>query len=294
MAQMVFKRREVKYLLTDEQRAEIIDAFAGYMVDDEYGKSTVCNIYYDTPTQLLIRRSIEKPNYKEKIRVRSYGPAKPGGNVFLELKKKYDHIVYKRRCVAPLEKALAFFDGTYEPKSQIEREIIYSIRRYEGLYAYCYLAYDREAFYGANDHEFRVTFDSNQRFRTTNVDLTTEPEGELILPDGLNIMEVKAGGAVPLWFAHYLTEHKLYRTSFSKIGRAYTALYKRGEVKVPVTDHGMTDKLLLPDEYTSYLQGTTRAAALAAGDTSGIIIASRPKVVAGDRHEPAVPELAVA
>ena len=252
------------------------------MVEDEYGKSTVCNIYYDTPTQLLTRRSLEKPHYKEKIRVRSYGPAKPDGNVFLELKKKYDGIVYKRRCVAPIDKALAFFDGSYEPKSQIERELIFSIRRYEGLTAFCYLAYDREAFYDANDHEFRVTFDTNQRFRTHDVDLTTEPEGELILPAGLNVMEVKAGGAVPLWFAHYLTEHQLRRTSFSKIGRAYTAMYKRGEVAFPVTDHGMTDQLVLPGEFAEYAQSVpaklsvVERPALEAGPK--IIVPARPSL----------------
>ena len=231
--QMNFKRREVKYLLTDEQRARLMELFAEHMVADEWGASTVCNVYYDTPTQMLIRRSLEKPDYKEKIRVRSYGPAKEGKPVFLELKKKFDGIVYKRRCTAGLDTVDAFFSGTHEPATQIERELDFAIRRYEGIKPYVYLAYDREAFYGKNDHEFRVTFDRNIRFRTERVSLAEDTDGEQILPEGMSLMEVKAADAIPQWLVGFMSAEGIRRVSFSKYGMAYKMMHARGEVAFP-------------------------------------------------------------
>jgi hypothetical protein len=220
--QMNFKRREVKYLITDEQRERLMQLFAQHMVADEWGASTVCNVYYDTPSQLLIRRSLDKPEYKEKIRVRSYGPAKPGKPVFLELKKKYDGIVYKRRCSASLSEVDAFFAGEHAPATQIEREIDFAIRRYEGIFPYVYLAYDREAFYGANDHDFRVTFDENILFRDYDMSLGSDIYGTPLLKDGKILMEIKCSGGIPLWMTQVLSEEHIYKTSFSKYGTAYS------------------------------------------------------------------------
>jgi hypothetical protein len=245
--QMNFKRREVKYLITDEQRERLMQLFAQHMVADEWGASTVCNVYYDTPNQLLIRRSLDKPEYKEKIRVRSYGPAKPGRPVFLELKKKYDGIVYKRRCSASLLEVDAFFDGSHAPATQIEREIDFAIRRYEGIFPYVYLAYDREAFYGAHDHDFRVTFDRNIRFRTERVSLSEGTDGEQILPAGMSLMEVKAADAIPQWMVDFMSAEGIRRTSFSKYGRAYQMMHARGEVAFPaVQPQRVTQPMVLP------------------------------------------------
>ena len=85
----VFKRYEKKYMLTKEQYESFKEDIDDFMKIDEYGLSTICNIYYDTVDYKLISRSIEKPIYKEKIRLRSYGIPTPDSTVFLELKKKY-------------------------------------------------------------------------------------------------------------------------------------------------------------------------------------------------------------
>ena len=100
-----FERRELKYRITDAQRAALEAAFGARMVPDEHGESTICNIYYDTADYRLIRASLEKPAYKEKLRLRSYGATEPGGEVFLELKKKYKGIVYERRITLPEDAA---------------------------------------------------------------------------------------------------------------------------------------------------------------------------------------------
>ena len=221
MTQLTFKRYEIKYQLTDEQRARLEAVMSTYMVPDEYGPSTVCNVYYDTPSSLLIRRSIEKPVYKEKVRVRSYGIRKPEDPVFLELKKKYDGVIYKRRATMTAERAAAFLAGKGDPQNQIEQELDFSIKRYGGLVPAAFIAYDREAFYAADDHEFRMTFDRRVRYRTSDMNLTTGDAGTQILPEGKNLLEVKCAGAMPLWLVHFFTEERIYKTSYSKYGCAY-------------------------------------------------------------------------
>ena len=104
--QTIFKRYELKYMLTVEQKEKVVEAMKPYMKLDKYGRTTIRNIYYDTDTYLLIRRSIEKPAYKEKLRIRSYRQAEPGSTVFVELKKKYKHVVYKRQVSLPEEEAM--------------------------------------------------------------------------------------------------------------------------------------------------------------------------------------------
>ena len=199
MAQMVFKRYEIKYRLTDAQRKRLERVMAAHMVPDKYGPSTVRNIYFDTPTRLLARRSAEHPLYKEKIRIRSYGPATEASPVFLELKKKCEGIVYKRRCTLPLGEALGLLCGTREPQTQIEREIAFAAGRYQGLAPAMMVAYDREAYYAADDHEFRMTFDRAVRCRWEDVRLASDTQGHLLTPEGTSLLEVKCAAGMPLW-----------------------------------------------------------------------------------------------
>ncbi|MBQ1515273.1 MAG: polyphosphate polymerase domain-containing protein, partial [Lachnospiraceae bacterium] len=107
----IFERSEIKYLVNDFQRAALLSAMKDFLEPDPHGESTICNVYYDTPDFRLIRHSLEKPVYKEKLRIRSYGPAKPGQEIFLEMKKKFDGVVYKRRISLPLAQAEAFLAG---------------------------------------------------------------------------------------------------------------------------------------------------------------------------------------
>ena len=85
--QNTFKRYEIKYLITEQQMELLKELMYRYMLPDKFGKSIISNIYFDTPSKLLIRRSLEKPIYKEKLRVRSYGTATDDSTVFIELKK---------------------------------------------------------------------------------------------------------------------------------------------------------------------------------------------------------------
>ena len=226
----VFERYEIKYLITNRQRATLMHSIDKYMKPDEYGKSTICNIYYDTPDYCLIRNSLEKPVYKEKLRVRSYGPAASCDSVFVELKKKYQEVVYKRRISLPEREAMFYLgsDAVGGLDGQIGSEIDYFRCFYRELAPRVYISYDREAFYDREDDSFRVTFDENIMWRDRDLSLTAPPSGKQILPPGTSLMEVKTSGGMPLWMTSLLSENGIFKTSFSKYGRAYSELRSAG------------------------------------------------------------------
>ena len=224
--QTVFKRYELKYMLTLEQKAKVLAAMQPYMKLDKYGRTTIRNIYYDTDTYLLIRRSIEKPAYKEKLRIRSYSRADRDSTVFVELKKKYKSIVYKRRISLPEEEAMEWISGERHchKHTQIANEIDYFLDYYKTLHPAVFLSYEREAFYARDSSDFRVTFDDNILCRQEDLSLESEVYGTPILPEGKVLMEIKCSGGIPLWMIHVLSEEKIYKTSFSKYGTAYGML----------------------------------------------------------------------
>lgn len=106
--QAVFKRNEIKYLLTGRQLSSLMPVLQSHMVPDAFAHSSILNLYYDTPDFRMIRRSLEKPKYKEKLRLRSYGTPESGSQVFPEIKKKARGIVYKRRVSMSCEDAMAY------------------------------------------------------------------------------------------------------------------------------------------------------------------------------------------
>lgn len=222
----VFKRYELKYLITLEQKERVVRAIEPYMTLDEYGRSSIRNIYFDTADYRLIRRSIEKPLYKEKLRIRSYGPALPESSVFVELKKKYRSVVYKRRISMPEADAVKWLAGDMAcpDKSQISAEIAYFLEFYGDLRPTVFLSYEREAYYCAQEDSFRVTFDDSILCRTEQLSLGAELYGTPILPEGMVLMEIKCSGGIPLWMTRLLTEENIFKTSFSKYGEAYKKL----------------------------------------------------------------------
>ena len=224
--QTIFKRYELKYLLTQEQKEKVLLAMASHMTLDRYGRTTIRNLYYDTDSYLLIRRSIEKPVYKEKLRIRSYSRADSDSPVFVELKKKYKSVVYKRRLTLPNEDAVAWLSGERHcgQHTQIAREIDYFLSYYQSLHPTVFLSYEREAYYANDGSDFRITFDDTILCRQEELSLTAKVYGTEILPEGMTLMEIKCGGGIPMWMTQVLSRERIYKTSFSKYGTAYTAL----------------------------------------------------------------------
>ena len=220
----IFKRYELKYKLTMEQKEKILELMSDFMDIDEYGRTTICNIYYDTDDFRLIRNSIEKPIYKEKLRVRSYGKAKENSKVFVELKKKYDSVVYKRRLSMSNSGAEMWLSSEDEcpVDSQIAQEIEYFRHHYEGLKPKVFLSYEREAYFMRDGSDFRVTFDDNIMARTDRLSLCENAGGTSLLQEGYVLMELKISAGMPIWMANFLSKEKIYKTSYSKYGTYYT------------------------------------------------------------------------
>lgn len=218
----VFQRVEKKYLMTAETYQLFQKEIQDYMQADQYGLHTICNIYFDTIADELIRNSIEKPVYKEKLRLRSYGIPNYNSQVFLEIKRKYKGIVYKRRVAMTLKEASYYLEHGIRPKndSQILKEIDYFIKFYKPI-PKLYLAYDRVAFFGKEDNNIRMTIDANIRSRKDDLALEQGDRGELLLEQDMYLLEIKVPNAYPIWLAEILSKLEIYPISFSKYGNIY-------------------------------------------------------------------------
>lgn len=222
MAITVMKRYELKYLLNGEQTAFLRERLCGHMEADQYGLTSIASLYYDTPSYRLIRTSVEKPLFKEKIRLRSYGIATDDSPVFLELKRKAYGIVYKRRVETTIPLVQKFFAGEGDicAGGQINREIK-TFRDYYGtLVPACLIIYDRTAYFEPGG-DLRLTIDENPRYRTDDLTLKASMDGISLLPPGWTILEVKVQEAMPLWLASILSKGNIKKASFSKYGEAY-------------------------------------------------------------------------
>ncbi|MBQ7599539.1 MAG: polyphosphate polymerase domain-containing protein [Clostridia bacterium] len=219
---VVMKRYELKYLLSGEQTEYLKKGLEGHMQLDKYGRTSIASLYYDTPDFRLIRTSVEKPEFKEKIRLRSYGLATEASPVYLELKRKAYGIVYKRRVqtTVPLVKKFFAGEGDICAAGQINSEITNFRDYYRDLVPSCLIIYDREAYFEQGG-DLRLTIDYDPRYRTDHLNLTESMEGESLLDSGWSILEIKVQNAMPLWLSRLLSGGKIYKGSFSKYGEAY-------------------------------------------------------------------------
>ncbi len=221
--QFTFKRYEMKYLLDERKYKLLRQQLQNRLTVDRFGKTAICNIYFDTPDHRLVRTSLEKPVYKEKLRLRSYGTPAEGDAVFVELKKKYKGVVYKRREKMELTEAERYL-YEMEPaavQTQIMKEIDWFINSYGNLEPSMFISYNRIAMYGVEEPELRVTFDSNILWREDELQLGSGIWGTPILTEGQRLMEIKIPGCMPLWLSHVLDELQIYPSSFSKYGKGY-------------------------------------------------------------------------
>ena len=217
----VMKRYELKYYLSKDQLDYFINKINNHMKVDKYGVTSIASIYFDTPDFRLINKSMEKPNYKEKLRLRSYGLANENSPTFLEIKRKCEGIVYKRR-ISLLESEVEelLYSKESRKRDQISREIEAFLENYQNLEPKYLIIYDRVAYYQDNS-DLRITIDMNPRYRTNDLNLHTSMEGISLLDDGGAILEVKVQHSIPLWLTAILSEGKIYQTSFSKVGTAH-------------------------------------------------------------------------
>ena len=230
---MTFRRVEKKYRLTPAQKDALLAIIGPRLTPDAHGCNTICSLYLDTPDHLIIRNSIIARTYKEKLRLRSYGTPTMDDLVFLEIKKKFKRVVYKRRERMTLREAMAYIEHGEKPcDSQIMREIDYAMHFYRSPKPMMLIAYEREAYFDAENPDLRITFDTNVRARNTDCRLENGSHGEYLLPEDVILMEIKTGGAMPVWLAGALSQYGILPGRFSKYGTAY--LRNAGLIEAPV------------------------------------------------------------
>lgn len=260
--QAVFKRKEIKYLLSSEERNALLPILEAHMEPDAFAHSSISNLYYDTPDFRMVRRSLEKPMYKEKLRLRSYGTPENTSTVFPEIKKKAMGIVYKRRISLPYQEAVSFLsgqqiastdtcDGTTQQIAstdtcdgttrQILHELDWMLASYENLSSRVFLSYERDSYKGISDPSLRLTLDQDILFRTDRLDLREGAFGETILLPDQTLMEVKISNAAPLWLAQALSEIGIFPVSFSKYGRAYERICRDPRWRKEMNEHTQID-----------------------------------------------------
>ena len=214
-----FTRSEKKYLLTKEQYVILLDRLKEHIEADAFEKSRVSSLYYDNEKLELIRRSIEKPQYKEKFRVRCYGNVSSDDYVFVEIKKKMDGVVYKRRTKAKYQDVMDNIKTCEYKDKQIGNEIKYALDYYNGLAPAIYVSCMRTSYVGKDNPGLRITFDEDLKYRTNNLSLQ-ESSDDKELTDKV-IMEIKVLNSYPLWLTSVLAELNLFPRGFSKVGTAY-------------------------------------------------------------------------
>ncbi|MDE7097953.1 MAG: polyphosphate polymerase domain-containing protein [Ruminococcus sp.] len=257
MAINTFARKEIKFLLDMNQYHELIETISEYMNPDKYcigGKEYgIYNIYYDTSDDFLIRESLAKPYYKEKIRLRSYySPAELDAPVFLEIKKKIGGIVTKRRVSMTLAESDEYFATRHKPeiKKYITGQVFTELDAFLNHYPIVpkqYISYQREAFFGKDNKDFRLTFDRKITERRYDLQLSKESYGNYIIGADQRLMEVKVGDSMPAWLVQKLSELGIYKTSFSKYGRAYANFVKEqaGKSHIQISGISMINNKIL-------------------------------------------------
>lgn len=222
-----FLRMEKKYKMTKSQYDTFIKKIKEFMDVDEYGKHTISNIYYDTKDFTLINRSISKPIFKEKIRLRSYDGMNENKKVFLEIKRKYDDIVYKRRAEMTYNEAINYMNNKIKPKknNNFLKEIDYFTNIYD-LEEKIFIEYDRIAFFGKQDNNLRLTIDSDLRYK----EIENNTNIKNFFEEKTYLMEIKLFGAMPIWLSKILNSEKIYPCSFSKYGNIYKKIKYQKEL----------------------------------------------------------------
>lgn len=220
--QSCFERYEKKYIVSPSQQSFLLEEIRPHIKEDVYGRYSICNIYYDTDDWRLARASVEKPVYKEKLRVRSYGDACEDSSVFVELKKKFDGVVYKRRIVTELYTVEPFLCGLIPGSQygQIGREIEWFQSFYQTK-PKAFIGYDRLAFAGTDSPDVRITFDSGIKWRTERLALRFDDSDRLLIPEDKLLMEIKLPGTCPMWLCSALSQAGVFPVSFSKYGFCY-------------------------------------------------------------------------
>lgn len=221
--QTIFSRNEKKYQITQHKAAQLVEAISNKMKPGKYGTYWVQNLFFDTDNWDIIHTSMEKPHYKEKMRLRCYGTPETTDRMFLEFKKKYDGVVYKRRFpIVPAELAnYTINEILSRANTQIAKELVYHIQQ-KGVTEKFYISYNRQEFTGVHDEDLRLTIDSNISYRLDSLFFTQPQLDCSALDPNKFLLEIKMPLSIPLWLSHILSDLGIFASSFSKYAACFT------------------------------------------------------------------------
>ena len=230
--QSIFERVESKYVLNRTQYDQLMDRIINRLQEDLFPHSNISSIYFDTDDYRLARAALDKPAYREKLRLRSYGMKDDSSEVFMELKKKYLGVIYKRRRAMSYHDSMNYIlFGKKPDNTQIINEIDYMMKKYPDLKPRVLISYQRDSYVFVDDNNIRITFDYNVRYSLDNVTLKNNRAEKQLTGEDTVIMEIKSLNAMPLWLTEILDEMKIFPGNYSKYGQIYTDIIMKGAKK---------------------------------------------------------------
>lgn len=223
-----FNRFELKYLLPIEHAGEFKKAIKSFLHVDSFGEEgqyALTSLYYDTPDHRFYWEKIDGIKVRRKLRIRHYetrDAITPETPVFVEIKKRIDRVIIKKRAKMPYKDAVnlcneGIMPAKFDPKDKKTLEEVQSMFHTYPLRPTLITSYFRHALIGTHyDLGLRVTFDTNIRFRDHDLDLTSKNRGKFIIPPNIALMEIKANGAIPYWLTEMIGAHNIRLIRVSK------------------------------------------------------------------------------
>lgn len=241
-----FERKEMKYLLNVRQKEQLMKAISDWIVQDPYSPYTVSSAYLDFPSDLLMKRNMEKPAYRRKVRIRCYGEFERNSTCYLETKNKYKGITVKKRILMDSSQIEEFLKNRKFPAG-LSSDAISLFNAQAGYQIRYGLKYERQAYYWKDDPSLRITFDDQICVRKPENPFCLQSligqKAAAILPDGFTLMEIKTANALPLRLARILGALQILPASFSKAGSAYRLLNYANEPGKPNTQNEKGNRL---------------------------------------------------
>lgn len=226
MAQEIFKRYEIKYLIPFSKYIELRELIMPYMHYDTYGnpegKYNIVSLYFDSDEKSIYYETRNKLPFRQKLRLRVYDQADVNSQSFIEVKQKFKNVVNKRRTILPLHEAYDILSGqdrSIETVAASNPQILKEALHFQQSYAlkpHTVVSYDRQAFSGTFEKDLRVTFDYNLMCRNDDLRIENGPEGHHFIDPGLVVLEVKVSEVVPFWLARLLSDLECNKQSVSK------------------------------------------------------------------------------
>jgi len=243
-----FQRYEIKYWLTEERYFDVRDEIQRYMELDPYCHDRphhaypIWSLYLDTFDFATFEERLDGLIFRQKYRLRTYGADKPFEDaltdpLFVEIKKKQNKVILKDRSLIKVREALDLLDHAsgnpfmqtlpLAQKKTMERFVFF--QNHLSLGPQIAVKYEREAYFGENDRNVRVTFDRNLCAKESRAlaEMYTETKNWFHHRNPQIIFEIKVYDAMPQWLVNILRRFQLRSEPISKYCESVEMVFPR-------------------------------------------------------------------